>query len=74
MRKTHIIYCILAAGFTLGIYHGRLALWKDDSHTPERIYPLWVSTLPDADIRRLEDGIYAQSPAEVTALLEDYLS
>ena len=74
MRKTHMIYCILAAGFTLGIYQGRLALWKDGSQTPAKIYPLRVVTLPDADIQRLEDGIHAENPGEITALLEDYLS
>ena len=74
MRKTHIIYCILAAGFTLGIYQGRLALWKDGNQIPAEIYPLRVATLPDADIQRLERGIHAESTAEITALLEDYLS
>lgn len=74
MRKKHIIYCILAAGFTLGIFRGQLALWKDGAGTPQTVYPIAAGTLPAADQQLLQHGIRAETPEEVTALLEDYLS
>ena len=74
MRKKHILYYIVALGFTLGIHRGQLALWKDGQSSPVSIFPLSTDTLPDADRKLLETGIRAENISELTACLEDYLS
>jgi len=74
MKKHYILYCILLAGFTLGIYRGQLALWKDCQAEPLKIFPVYVDTLPPADQKRLESGISIESIQQLTQRLEDYLS
>ena len=75
MNKKHILYYyIIALGFTLGIYRGNLALWKDGHASPVSIFPLSVDALPEADRKLLESGIRAENISELTACLEDYLS
>ena len=74
MRKLHILYYIAALSFTLGIYRGQLALWKNGQVTPLQIYPVRADSLPEADWKLLENGIVANDISELTARLEDYLS
>ena len=74
MRKPHILYYIIALGFTLGIYRGQLALWKDGQEAPIRVFPIGADTLPEADRMLLQSGIRAENLSELTARLEDYLS
>ena len=74
MKQTHILYCITLMGFTLGVFRGHLALWKDGAQEPLKIYSVWASAFPEADQKLLSDGIHVQNELELTSLLEDYLS
>jgi hypothetical protein len=75
MKHFHtLLYSILLLGFTLGIHHGSVALWKDGVRTPLTVFPLCADHLPEADRQLLKNGIRAETVSEVTAILEDYLS
>lgn len=74
MKLPRILYCIVLLGFTLGVHQGQLALWKDGQPEPVEIYPLFAATLPQQDQQLLAQGIHAESLADLTARLEDYLS
>ena len=74
MKLQHILCCILIAGFTLGIYRGQLALWKNSRPEPVEIFPLSADSLPEADRKLLEMGIPIHNAGELAERLEDYLS
>jgi hypothetical protein len=73
MRNRHILCYLLALGFLLGIKDGKIALWKDGEAQP-RIFPYRAETLPEADQKRLEEGIRIEDGTKLAQLLEDYLS
>ena len=73
MRNRHILCYLLALGFLLGIKDGKIALWKDGEEQP-RIFPYRAETLPEADQKRLEEGIRIEDGTKLAQLLEDYLS
>ena len=56
----------------LGVWQGRLAVFRPEEETPERVYEVWVSSLPDAERERLRAGIAVSDRRELLALLEDY--
>lgn len=70
----HILCYLFAIHLFLGIYQGKLALWKEGCTVPEQIYPLQVQSLPAADQALLEQGIPLDSPQALTQRLEDLLS
>ena len=72
--KLRYLPALLALMFLLGNYKGYLALWKEDSPDPFQIFPLQISSLPEADQAALETGIPARSETELSSLLEDFLS
>ena len=74
MKWVHILYSITLMGFTLGVFRGHLALWKDGAQEPLKIYSVWASAFPEADQKLLSEGIRAEDESELTSLLEDYLS
>lgn len=74
MKMQHILYCILIAGFTLGIYRGQLALWKSGEPEPVEVFPLSADSLPEEDQKLLEEGIPIGDIRELTERLEDFLS
>ncbi len=73
MRIHHIINYLLALGFLVGVKDGKVALWKDGEPQP-RVFPYRVETLPEADQKRLEEGIRIEDGSKLAQLLEDYLS
>ena len=74
MKKIRYLYCTLLLGFLLGISDGYIALWKDGTTQPVRVFPYRAENLPVADQRALEKGIHLDSELELAQLLEDYLS
>lgn len=65
---------LLLLGFLIGIHDGRIALWKDDSPEPWRIFPYPVSVLPEEDRNALKNGIRVDSMEDLNRLLENFLS
>ena len=62
----------LALSFVLGTHAGYVALLRDGR--PVRIYSVPAACLPLKDQAALSRGIPASTPAELSALLEDFLS
>lgn len=58
--------------YTLKEYSGKVALYKNDSATPEKIYNIYVESLPQTDRSALQSGISLGSKQEVENLLQDY--
>ena len=74
MRKDRIFSNILLFGFLLGVYEGKIALWKDNQEKPMKVLPYQVSMLPKADQQALHKGIHIDSLSQLYKMLEDYLS
>lgn len=74
MSKRGVIANILLLGFLLGIYEGKVALWKDNQKKPIKVFPYQASLLPEADQERLRQGVHVKSISELYKLIEDYFS
>ena len=70
--KRRVPAVVLAAGLVLGTHGGYVALLRDGR--PVRIYPVPVQCLPSGDQEALARGIRPGTQAELSALLEDFLS
>ncbi len=57
---------------TLGLYDGKLALFRNGSAYPAEIYEIYAGSLPEADREALAAGIPVADEAELAELLEDY--
>ena len=69
-----IMAFILSLSLYLGLHNGYLALWKDNSNEPVRIYPYHISLYPKLDKELLEKGVPIASESEFSQRIEDYLS
>ena len=58
----------------LGVFEGRLALFKGESPYPNTVYDFYVRNLPKEDQNRLSEGILVSSQSELESLLEDFMS
>jgi len=56
----------------LGLYDGKLALFRNGSAYPAEIYEIYAGSLPKADQEALAAGIPVADEAELAELLEDY--
>lgn len=74
MKMRILMSNILLFGFLLVVYEGNVALWRDDTSHPIKVFPYSASMLPQADQQRLEKGIHVDSLKELYKMLEDYLS
>lgn len=53
-------------------WNGKLAVFLPESSTPETVYEVWVSTLPEEEQARLHAGVEVAGNEELLSLLEDY--
>lgn len=74
MKKKQISSLILLFGYTLGVWKGNIALWRESGTAPIRVFPYSIASLPPADQKALAEGIHAENQLELLRLLEDYLS
>ena len=74
MKLASILCSVISFGFLLGVYEGRVALWKDEQAKPYKIFPYHARILPAADRRALEEGIRFESAEDLIRILNDYLS
>lgn len=74
MKKHSLLCNIVLFGFLLGIYEGKIALWRDNKKEPLRVFPYQASMLPEADQQMLQRGIHVDSIRELYKLIEDYFS
>lgn len=71
LRFLSLLFCF---GFLLGIYRGKIAIWKSGDKNPAFVSPYSASLLPEADQKRLKDGIYFETESQLRKAVEDYLS
>lgn len=74
MKTRRSVWLALALSFILGSHNGYVALWEGDDPEPKKVFPYQVSSLPEADQKRLEEGIKVKNKLELIRLVEDYLS
>ncbi len=58
--------------YTLKEYKGFLALFVDENSSPEAVYSVPISTLPETDRKLLTDGISVSDISQLQNLLEDF--
>ena len=58
----------------LGVFEGKLALFKGESPYPNMVYDFFVRNLPLEDQEKLSEGIKVSSESELESLLEDFMS
>ena len=73
MVRRQFLSLFLPAGFLLGVYEGKIALWKDGSTQPT-VFPYRAALLPRDDRQKLERGIRIENEDQLIQLLEDFLS
>lgn len=74
MKPRYKLYSIVLLGFLLGIHGGRIALWKDGTTKPVKVFPYSAELLPEKDRALLEKGIHFDTKEALIARIEDYLS
>ena len=73
-KKLTILYCITLLSFLLGIYKGKIALWKKGEEHPIKVFPYSAALLPKEDREKLEKGMEFRDLEELTKFAADYLS
>ncbi len=74
MKKRAVLLNMMLLGLLLGIYEGKIALWRDNNPEPIQVFPYKASMLPKADQKALQKGISIDSLDQLQQLIEDYLS
>lgn len=74
MKKKQLCSLILAFGFLLGIHDGCIALWREGTAKPLRVFPYRAEMLPEKDQKALQQGIVISDENALSRILEDYLS
>ena len=58
----------------LGEWEGKLAVFSPNGISPDEVYDVYISTLPEEEQRKLEEGIAVYDEQTLAGLLEDYTS
>ena len=58
--------------YFLGEFEGKLAIYKTDISAPLEVLDVQISSLPERDITRINNKIYADTLSEIITLAEDY--
>ncbi len=73
-RQIRFLCQLLALGFLVGSYNGKIAVWKDDDPEPFRVYPCPVYLLPKKERDALTKGIRIDDMDDVSRFLENFMS
>lgn len=68
------VYTLLLLTCFLGLQDGYLALFREGDAAAYHVFPYRAELYPKADKQALKEGIPFGSQAELSQLLEDYLS
>jgi len=69
-----LLVCAAAAGFRIREHDGLVAVWDCAEDTWFYVSDVPVSSLPEADRKSLQNGIFVPYPEEIPAVLEDFCS
>lgn len=61
------------ANYRLGVWEGKLAVFLGESLAPDEVYDVDITSLPETEQQRLQEGIACDAPT-LERLLEDYTS
>ena len=59
--------------YTLGDYHGRIALYSNNNEIPIKVYDIFTDSLPQTDKELIKNGIEVAHD-QLPEIIEDYLS
>lgn len=62
------------AGFVIGVWENKLAVFHAGSAEPMQIYDVYIASLPEEEQERLRAGVVAENAAALASFLEDYTS
>ncbi len=60
--------------YLLKEYNGKLAVYFSNSQTPQTVFDLYLSTLPEYDRGQLRLGVPVKDYEELVQRIEDYIS
>ena len=60
--------------YLLKEYNGKLAVYFSNSQTPQTVFDLYLSTLPEYDRGQLRRGVPVKDYEELVQRIEDYIS
>ena len=63
-----------ACPYILKSYEGKLAVFLPGEPVPQKVFDVWLSSLPQYDRGQLELGIPVESYPELVQRIEDYIS
>ena len=72
-QYTQKFLVLLLAGY-IGLYGGKIALFRDGKAEPDQIFPYSAESLPPVARKALERGIPFENLKDLSGLLESYLS
>ncbi len=61
-------------GYYLGEYDGKLAAFTTESDEPLQVFDVYLSSLPEDDIEKIREGVYAKDEQDLQRLIEDFTS
>lgn len=73
-RETGAASSSPAALYTVGEWNGQLAVYVREKTEPEQVYDVYITTLPEEEQRRLQQGVPVEDEETLLRLLEDYTS
>ena len=69
-----VLLWFICINMYLGLSDGYLALWKEGSLKPEKVFPYHISLYTKNDHDELQKGITIRSEEELSKQIEDFLS
>lgn len=63
---------VACMSYTIREYDGRIGIFQTGSTVPEEVLDVYLITLPNEDVARLQNGIKAEGQDEISALIEDF--
>lgn len=60
--------------YIMGVWENKLALFIPPATSPDRVYDVYLTSLPEEEQQRLQEGIEIFDERELASLLEDYTS
>lgn len=58
--------------YTLRDYGGRIAVFKYGEDKPDEVFDIFTSSLPESEVKRLQNGITVEGEKALQRLIEDY--
>lgn len=74
LEKSEHLYAVPDAQYYLREYQGKLAVFLPEKSVPEKVFDVYLSTLPPYDRGQLQMGVPVADFEELVQRIEDYIS